>query len=217
MTHIATDPELGVRSPRKSKIFAIVNPTNLVRTNRVSIQCNYNVYKNWPLGHGLYRISGNLGPLMQTIRTVKENGYGDVLWMLDDYVKEMNVLNVFVLWKSRFGKLELITPPDDGCIFNGITRKSIIELAAKIKKDKNVDVIERNISIHEIINAHEEHRLLEFFGGSGSATIQHVHRIAYKEKEVELTNSTPFSDYLGVELMAIMRGSSDHPWVTAFN
>jgi branched-chain amino acid aminotransferase len=156
MTHIATDPELGVRSPKRSKVFAIVNPTNVIRERAVSIQTNSNVYKNWPLGHGKYRISGNLGPLMQKIRLIKENGYNDVLWMIDDYVKEMNVCNVFVLWKSRFGKLELLTPPDDGCIFNGLTRRSIIELKDKIKLDKGVDIIERNVSIHEILGAHEE-------------------------------------------------------------
>jgi branched-chain amino acid aminotransferase len=52
----------------------------------------------------------------------RSNGYDDVLWLLDDYVKEMTVLNVFAFMKSRYGELELITPPNDGCIFNGTLR-----------------------------------------------------------------------------------------------
>jgi branched-chain amino acid aminotransferase len=135
--------------------------------------------------------------------------------MLDDYVKEMNVCNVFVYWKSRFGKLELITPPDDGCIFNGLTRRSIIELKDKIMKEKGVNIIERDISIHEIVNAHEEQRLLEFFGGSGSSSIQHVDRISFKDKEILLSKNTPFSNYLADEIMAIMQGSAEHPWITS--
>ena len=62
----------------------------------------------------------------------KNNGFDDVLWLLDDYLNEMTVLNVFTLMKTRYGTLELITPPDDGCIFNGTVRKSIIDLKAEI-------------------------------------------------------------------------------------
>ena len=63
--------------------------------------------------------------------------------MLDDYIKEMTILNVFVYWKSRMGELEIITPSDDGCIFNGTTRRSILEMKDKIKKEKGINLIER--------------------------------------------------------------------------
>lgn len=52
----------------------------------------------------------------------RANGYDDVMWLLDDYVKEMTVLNVFVYWKNRFGDFEIVTPPNDGCIFNSTVR-----------------------------------------------------------------------------------------------
>ena len=52
----------------------------------------------------------------------KSNGFDDVLWLLDDFVKEMTVLNVFTFWKNRFGTVEIVTPPSDGCIFNGTVR-----------------------------------------------------------------------------------------------
>ncbi len=83
-----------------------------------------------------------------------------------------------MLWKSRFGKLELITPPDDGCIFNSNARRSIIEISEKIKLEMDVDVIERNMSIQEIFNASEENRLLEFFGAS-TGSIHNVSRVSY--------------------------------------
>jgi branched-subunit amino acid aminotransferase/4-amino-4-deoxychorismate lyase len=61
--------------------------------------------------------------------------------MLDDYIKELTVLNIFVLWKSRFGKLELLTPLDDGTIFNGVTRRSIVELKDQIQKEMGAELI----------------------------------------------------------------------------
>jgi branched-subunit amino acid aminotransferase/4-amino-4-deoxychorismate lyase len=78
-----------------------------------------------------------------TIADAKQNGFDDVLWMLDDYVKEFTVLNVFVLWKSRYGEVELITPPIDGCIFNGTLRQSLVEMKDKIFKEKGVKLVER--------------------------------------------------------------------------
>lgn len=86
------------------------------------------MFKNWPLGHGGYRVASNFGPLVPTITDAKNNGFDDVLWSLDGFIKEMTYINVFALIKSRFGVVELITPPNDGCIFNGSVRQSIIEL-----------------------------------------------------------------------------------------
>jgi len=49
------------------------------------------------LGHGSYRISGNMGPLVPAVTDAKNNGFSDVLWMLDDYIKECTQLNIFIV------------------------------------------------------------------------------------------------------------------------
>jgi branched-chain amino acid aminotransferase len=135
------DPQLGVKTPRQSKLFAILNPSTIKSKNR-KVKCTSDVIKNWPMGHGHYRIAGNFGPLIPVIHDARQNGFDDVLWMIDDYVKEMTVLNVFFLMQSRHGEVELITPSDDGCIFNGVNRQSIIELSDRIYKEKNVKLKE---------------------------------------------------------------------------
>ena len=121
MVHFSTDKTLGVRTPQATKMLVMLNPV-MLKHKPISLKCSYNVNKNWPLGHGQYRVSGNLGPLMPSVTDAKMNGFDDVLWLLDDYIKEMTILNVFMLQRSRYGNLELITPPDDGCILNGVTR-----------------------------------------------------------------------------------------------
>lgn len=134
LAHISTDETIGVRSARRSKIFAIVNPCGL-RPKNLRLKCTTEVFKNWPLGHGDFRVSSNIGPLVPTITDAKNNGFDDVLWTLDGFVKEMTFINVFAVIKSRYGVVELITPPNDGCIFNGSVRKSIIDLASEINKE----------------------------------------------------------------------------------
>ena len=96
----------------------------------------------------------------------RSNGFDDVLWLLDDYVKEMTVLNVFALLKSRYGELELVTPPNDGCIFNGTERKTIIDLADEIYKEYSVvaKVINyKKLNILFVYKQKQKHRFVTFF------------------------------------------------------
>ena len=85
------------------------------------------------------------------VADARQNGFDDVLWLLDDYITEMTILNVFVFWQSRYGHYELVTPPNDGTILNSVTRQTICDLKPTIKEKFNVDVQERKISIHEVI------------------------------------------------------------------
>jgi len=180
IAHFSTDKTLGVRTPHNTKILAMLNPV-MLKHKPISIKCSTNVNKNWPLGHGQYRVSGNLGPLVPSVTDAKMNGFDDVLWLLDDYIKEMTILNVFVLQQSRLGHLELLTPPDDGCILNGVTRKTIVDLAADIKAKFNIEIVERQVSIHEIINSDKEDRLLEMFGASTHCPLLPINRVVYKD------------------------------------
>jgi branched-subunit amino acid aminotransferase/4-amino-4-deoxychorismate lyase len=97
LCHLSTDDVLGVKAPANTKLFVLLNP-NTIKTKYRKVKCAYNVIKNWPMGHGGYRISGNFGPLIPTVKDARENGFDDVLWLIDDYVKELTILNVFFLW-----------------------------------------------------------------------------------------------------------------------
>jgi len=121
LNHVSTDPTLGVKSPKATKLYVFLNP-NTFKNKDLKLKCNLDAFKSWPLGHGQYRLSGNLGPLLPQLVDARNNGFDDVLWLLDDYVNEMTVLNVFAYLKNRHGEHELVTPPNDGCIFNGTIR-----------------------------------------------------------------------------------------------
>ena len=127
LVHISTYGVLGIRPTLETKIYAILNPS-IVDESDVKVKCTSEVNKSWPLGHGRFRLSGNLGPALPAIQDARSQGFDDVMWMLDDYIKELTVQNVFIYWKSRFGQKELIIPRDDGCLFDGLIRKTILEM-----------------------------------------------------------------------------------------
>lgn len=97
MIHFSTDMTLGVATPRATKIVCILNPIAVKKMKPISLKCSTNLNKNWPLGHAGYRIAGNFGPLVPAVTDAKNNGFDDVLWMLDDNVKECTALNLFVV------------------------------------------------------------------------------------------------------------------------
>ena len=125
---------------------------------------------------------------MPSVTDAKMNGFDDVLWLLDDYIKEMTILNVFILQQSRYGYLELITPPNDGCILNGVSRKTIIEMGEEIQEQFGCRVVEREVSIHELINSDKEDRLLSMFGVSTHCPLQPVTRVCYRDTTLLMNN-----------------------------
>jgi branched-chain amino acid aminotransferase len=74
-------------------------------------------------------------------------GYEEAI-LLDDHnnVCEGSGENIFVVWEGR-----LITPPPAASILDGITRKSVIQIA----RDLGLEVIERNIARAELYLADE--------------------------------------------------------------
>ena len=215
MNHFSTDPLLGVKTPTKSKIVAILSPTTLKAKN-LAVKCSVDVFKNWPLGHGQYTISGNLGALVPYVSDAKANGFDDYLWLLDDYVQEMTVLNVFFVMINRYGQLELATSMDNGCILPNTIRNTILDMKDKIEAELNLKVVERNISIHEVVASYYEGRLVEIIGCSGPSFIQPISRVAFREKQINLNtnNDSKYVSTLNKMVSDIMIGSNDHPWVT---
>jgi branched-chain amino acid aminotransferase len=127
----------------------------------------------------------------------------------------MTILNVMFVLKDRYGKLMLVTPPDNGCILQGVIPKSIEALKQKIRDETNMIFEARPISIHELISAYNEERLIEAIGCSTSSHIQPITRIVYKDHNISLPSDKDsfYVSYLNKLISDIMTGPSAHEWV----
>lgn len=76
-------------------------------------------------------------------------------------------------------------------------------------------MVERNISIHELISAYYEDRLIEAVGCSTPSHIQPISKIVYRENTLDLrTNKDSFYvSYLNNLVTNIMTGPDHHEWV----
>lgn len=131
-------------------------------------------------GVGFAKAGGNYAGQFYPTNLAIEKGYQQVIWTDDtthEYIEEAGAMNIFV----RIGDV-LVTAPTSDRILDGITRKSIIEIAS----DQGISVEVRKISVHEIIEAYEANTLKEMFGAGTAAVISPIAGFGYKEKDYML-------------------------------
>jgi branched-chain amino acid aminotransferase len=137
-----------------------------------------------------------------------EKGFTQVLW-LDaierKYIEEVGTSNVFFLIGG-----ELITPPLGGSILPGVTRDSVIHIA----KSWNIPVLERPISIDEIIDASASGKLKEAFASGTAAIVSPIGKISYREREIIINEGKTgnLSERLYNEILQIQYGEKDDPF-----
>ena len=131
-------------------------------------------------GVGFAKAGGNYAAQFYPTNLAIQKGYQQVIWTDDtthEYIEEAGAMNIFI----RINDV-LITAPTSDRILDGITRKSIIELA----KDQGISVEVRNISVHELIKASENGSLKEMFGAGTAAVISPIAGFGYQESDYTL-------------------------------
>ncbi|MBF4985378.1 aminotransferase class IV, partial [Nonlabens mediterrranea] len=109
-------------------------------------------------------------------------GYQQIIWTdaaSHQYLEEAGTMNIFV----RIGDT-LLTAPNNDRILNGVTRRSVLQLA----KDAGVNIEERRISVKELNDAAENGTLKEIFGSGTAAVIVPIKGYKHKEFKYELPN-----------------------------
>ncbi len=131
-------------------------------------------------GVGFAKAGGNYAGQFYPTNLAIKKGYQQVIWTDDtthENIEEAGAMNIFV----RIGDT-LITAPTSDRILDGITRKSIIDIA----RDQGVKVEVRDISVHEIVSASVNGTLKEMFGAGTAAVISPIDAFGFQEKDYEL-------------------------------
>lgn len=130
----------------------------------------------WVGGFGYAKVGANYGPSLLATQEARDRGYGQVLWLYgpDALCTEAGASNFFVILRCpETGRPQLLTAPlDDRLILDGITRRSLLQLARE-RLGAELDVVERRYGIAEVLQAAAEGRLLESFAaGTAVSTFQ---------------------------------------------
>jgi len=158
-------------------------------------------------GVGFAKAGGNYAAQFYPTKLATDNGYNQVIWTDDnahEYIEEAGAMNIFIRIKDT-----LITSPTNDRILDGITRRSIIQIA----EDLNIDIEVRKITVSEVIAAAQSGDLKEMFGAGTAAVISPIAGFGYKEKDYDLPEiENSFANTLKKTITDIQTNKSEDPY-----
>ena len=131
-------------------------------------------------GIGAAKAAGNYSAQFYPTKLANEKGFQQIIWTDDathTKLEEAGTMNVFFRINDT-----LFTAPTSERILDGITRKSIIDLA----KRENINIEVRSVLVQELIDAANNGTLKEIFGAGTAAVISPISCFAYQNKEYQL-------------------------------
>ena len=134
-------------------------------------------------GVGYAKAGGNYAAQFYPTMLAAKQGYQQVVWTDDnkhEYIEEAGAMNIFIRINDT-----LITAPTSDRILDGITRKSILELANHLGIHTEV----RKIKVSEIVEASNKGTLKEMFGAGTAAVISPISSFGYKGTDYLLPES----------------------------
>ena len=135
-------------------------------------------------GVGYAKASGNYAAQFYPTKIARDEGYQQIIWTdsnKHNLIEEAGTMNLFFRINDR-----LITSPTSDSILDGVTRKSILDIA----KAMGIDVDERPISIDELVENHKIGTLKEIFGTGTAVTILPIDGFGFRENKYKLNNKS---------------------------
>lgn len=177
---IATENCVSASTSNRYKFMIICSPVQAYYQGEVRVVFADKFSRAADGGVGYAKAAGNYAGSFYPAKLAAKEGYQQVVWTdasTHEYLEEAGTMNVFF----RVGD-KLLTAPTSDRILDGVTRKSIIELA----KDKGIEVEVRPVSVTEIVEAARKGELLEMFGAGTAAVISVISGFSNKGESFEL-------------------------------
>ncbi|KAK8692451.1 hypothetical protein V6N13_075910 [Hibiscus sabdariffa] len=149
---LGTGPILGLAPAPEYTFLVYASPVrNYFKegTAPLNLYIDEEFVRAFPGGAGGVKTITNYAPVLKAIARAKERGFSDVLY-LDaverKYLEEVSSCNIFIVKGNHIS-----TPATNGTILEGVTRKSILEIA----RDQGYQVEERAIPVDDLVDADE--------------------------------------------------------------
>lgn len=158
-------------------------------------------------GIGAAKAAGNYSAQFYPQQLATEKGFQQIIWTDDathTRLEEAGTMNVFFLIDGI-----LHTAPVSDRILDGVTRKSLIDLA----RSMGVEVVERHILVSELVDGMKTGKLTEIFGAGTAAVVSPIAGFSYQDHYYELPKlEHSFASQLKEQLTNIQHKLADDPF-----
>ena len=131
-------------------------------------------------GIGAAKAAGNYAAQFYPTNLANKEGFQQVIWTDDathTKLEEAGTMNVFFRINDT-----LLTAPVSERILDGVTRKTLIDLA----KSEGVNVEVRPVTVSELVEASKNGSLKEIFGAGTAAVVSPISGFSYKDVYYDL-------------------------------
>lgn len=176
--YFATDEAIGVKPSENYRLVIFTSPAGPYFNKPIDVVVERTYSRSADGGTGFAKAAGNYGGAMYPTKLAQQNGFDAVLWtdaIENKWLEEGGAMNLMFV----FGE-SLVTPPLSNSKLAGVTRNTILTLA----KNWGVEVIERNISVDDLLEQYELGNVKEAFGCGTAANISHIQSITIGEKKL---------------------------------
>jgi branched-chain amino acid aminotransferase len=176
----ASEGTINATEAKEYKFMIICAPASSYYSGEVRVKIEKSFSRAAKGGVGYAKAAGNYAAQFYPTILAKNEGYQQIIWTdssTHEYIEEAGTMNLFF----RIGD-KLITAPTSDSILDGITRKSLIQIA----RDENIDVEIRPLLVSELIDAANNGSLLEIFGSGTAVVVLPILGFGYKNNKYEL-------------------------------
>lgn len=177
---IATENCVSASSSTNYKFMIICSPVQGYYEGEVKVVFADKYSRAANGGVGFAKAAGNYAASFYPAKLAAKEGYQQVVWTdasNHEFLEEAGTMNVFFRVNDT-----LITAPTSDRILDGVTRKSIIELA----KSEGINVEVRKVPVAEIVEAARKGELKEMFGAGTAVVISPISAFSNKGESFEL-------------------------------
>ncbi|MHC5202407.1 branched-chain amino acid aminotransferase [Myroides sp. LJL119] len=196
---VGTHPGV-VAGPSSEFMFCIIlSPVRTYYSGKVKVQIAEHYSRAANGGVGSTKCAGNYAGQFYPTKLAQEAGYQQVIWTDDathTKLEEAGTMNVFF----RIGDT-IYTAPTSERILDGVTRKSLIDIA----KSQGINVEVSSIVVQDLLDAHAKGELKEIFGAGTAVTIGQIEGFAFQDKYYALPEIADQDSY-AVKLKTILQG-----------
>ena len=207
----ADQESINANEATEYKFMIICAPAKSYYSGDVKVKIEKSFSRASKGGVGYAKAAGNYAAQFYPTLIAKKEGFQQIIWTDSsnhEYIEEAGTMNLFF----RIGD-KLLTPPTSDSILDGITRKSLIDIAKK----EGINIEVRPIKVSEIIQAANNGNLKEIFGCGTAVVVLPIIGFGYEKKYYELPKiENLWSKFFKKKLNDIQYNISDDPFEWRF-
>ncbi len=177
---IATGHGVIAAPSQEYRFMIILSPARSYYSGEVKVIIAEHYSRAANGGIGAAKAAGNYSAQFYPTKLANEKGFQQIIWTDDathTKLEEAGTMNVFFRINDT-----LYTAPTSERILDGVTRKSVIELA----KRENISVEVRPVLVEELVASAKNGTLKEIFGAGTAAVINPIVGFSYQDNYFEL-------------------------------